>query len=449
MDASQNYDDLANSVRNPLASYEDSNNGNGVDMGRGGFGFMNILSNTSTDAHVTATLTEPLFVSPLFYGKLRHNSDAFYGISNITFNINWANSLLLQRMWSHSNAAGSTITGMTINFGTPKILVSWITPSVLEKPIPDPYGEWNYNLFEQYSQDSGTVVAPNQTTQVISQNINLTVDPCLVYVCCYNKPLQSMTFTDTDSFMRIESLSIQYGNQAGVLSNCNRQQLYELSVKNGLNMSYTEWGGVVQRFIGGNLNKYGCSGSVAVLCPALDFPRVDPLQASGQTTSLQLQITLNVTNINQTTNAIPSVSVITVSEGLYQIYNGQSILSQGVINRANVLEAPRIPVHFDTIRMAEGGGDFGSVFKKFWNVLRNDVIPVVRDVVPLVGPVSKILRIGGGEGGDGGCCDDGGVYVGGVSVGGAARKNKKGGALVDYQDGGALVPHSSMKRRLA
>jgi len=42
---------------------------------------------------------------------------------------------------------------------------------------------------------------------------------------------------------RIQSINVYYNNKAGILSNMNTMDLYRISVKNGLKMSYLDWSG--------------------------------------------------------------------------------------------------------------------------------------------------------------------------------------------------------------
>ena len=80
MDQSQNYIDLANTIRNPLSYYGDSNDGD-VE-GRGAFPYT-VFNNSETTAQVQAVLTEPLFLSPLIFGK--GDRSGFIGVQNLSF----------------------------------------------------------------------------------------------------------------------------------------------------------------------------------------------------------------------------------------------------------------------------------------------------------------------------------------------------------------------------
>lgn len=141
MDQSQNYADLVNSIRNPLGQYGDSNYGSV--MGRGGFPYTS-FTNTATTAQVSAVLTEPLFLSPLFFG---HGNEAgFIGVQNMDFTINWNNDL--SRLWSHAAGSGSTITSISVTLGQPKLLFKYISPKELMS-IPR-HVEYNYFVIDQF-----------------------------------------------------------------------------------------------------------------------------------------------------------------------------------------------------------------------------------------------------------------------------------------------------------
>lgn len=79
MDQSQEYFELANTVRNPLGYYGDSNDC--TIPGRGSFPY-DVLTNTETDAQIQSTLCEPLFLSPMVFKGLKQG---FLGVQNMDF----------------------------------------------------------------------------------------------------------------------------------------------------------------------------------------------------------------------------------------------------------------------------------------------------------------------------------------------------------------------------
>ena len=63
---------------------------------------------------------------------------------------------------------------------------------------------------------------------------------------CVRKNIGSRTCNDTDSYATIKSISINFTNQAGLLSSMSQEQLSRNSVQSGLaNMSWDEFSGSV------------------------------------------------------------------------------------------------------------------------------------------------------------------------------------------------------------
>jgi hypothetical protein len=80
------------------------------------------------------------------------------------------------------------------------------------------------------------------TYEVRSNNIQLNQIPDKLIIFC--KRL-NMTTADSDSFLTIENVNINFNNNAGLLSSMTKEQLYKASVASGLkNMSWQEFSGL-------------------------------------------------------------------------------------------------------------------------------------------------------------------------------------------------------------
>lgn len=431
-DGSQSYDDLVMTNRNPLGSYADSIEGS--NCGRAGQR-IDILSNTSTSATIRAVLTEPLILSPLFWGRQQDDSQGFYGLKTFTVTVQWCNGNLLKRIWSHSDAGGSVFTDMQISFLEPSLCYKYITPSVMDRPSYSITTHYPYNSILEYSQNTSLSVAPNSVVQVQSSNITLDTLPSKIVVSVLPKQFSVLSPTDPDCAMAIESCSVRYMGVDGMLSGASPQQLYYMSVRNGLQMSYREWsGGPISQNQGSVIKKYGSVGSYLVINPSLDLATVDPLSSSGMNYNVQLQITLTVRNVNQTVNANPYVSVIVVSSGVFNnLNNGQSILNVGVMSPEDVLNAKDVNIPVSVLLGSEAGGDFWGDAKRVLGDIWSGVKSVTKEVAPVVAALAPILGAGNEEGK-------------GVYTGAKLKKQSKGNGLVSL--GGKLVSNSKMAKRL-
>ena len=100
---------------------------------------------------------------------------------------------------------------------------------------------------------NGTFSEPIVKT-LYSSSIQLTCIPDKLVVCV-RKTIGGLSCNDTDSYATIKGISINFNNQAGLLSSMTPEQLYRNSIQSGLaNMSWDEFSGLTVSccgFIGG------------------------------------------------------------------------------------------------------------------------------------------------------------------------------------------------------
>ena len=92
--------------------------------------------------------------------------------------------------------------------------------------------------------DDGSFPSPESRT-LYSSSIQLTCIPDKIVVCV-RKSIGTLRCSETDSYLTIKNISINFNNQAGLLSSMTPEQLYIKSVQSGLeNMSWDEFCGSV------------------------------------------------------------------------------------------------------------------------------------------------------------------------------------------------------------
>jgi len=319
LDQYQNLSDWTTlgSARNPLADYGE----NSIETTRGAFPIL-VLSNTPTSAQIRAVITEPLFVSPFLYTNAQEQ--ALLGVNTMTLNLNFNSNLAgpLTRAWSHSSA-GNTLNSATLSFyNAPEVLMNFISldevasiPNVLEYPYFDVIRYPN----------PPQALAPGQSTTVISQNIQCDGIPEAVYIFARQQN-NDQNALSSDVFANISNLQITFANVSQIFASATEQDLYNMSLKNGLNgVSYPSWAQFV--------------GSVIKVCPAVDFPLPSDLTSGvGGSYNLLVQATINNINTTQTLNMV--LYVVIVREGVISIINGQTINTVNDLSRMDVLNAP-------------------------------------------------------------------------------------------------------------
>lgn len=395
-DQSQNYSDLFLDNRNPLGFYGDSTDE--AVMGRGGYPF-NILVNTRTLAIVDIQVTEPIILSPWYWGH--YNDSGFYNVSTMQFNFNFLNGAG-NRMWSHDNSTGtnviSNISYQFNNFNTiiggnpvpftysanvPYLQFVYITPDELQPLGPMKSITYDYFNVQNFETDVSGIDYNDALTPTTytSNNIQLSSIPRRMYI--YVRPRNNLLYSSpnlTDTYFGISSVSILFNNNQGILSGSSQYQLYELSLKNGCNMSWEQWSGIPTYSATGfpagdgpfalSVNKIASCGSVLCLEWGSDIQLMNDLDAPGKQGASNLQVTVNVYNPDPTGNHDGldlSLNVTIVEEGTFSVPKlGFSTTQIGVISSQDILDSQQNPfINYKDLQHVNGGsGDFLSGLKR-------------------------------------------------------------------------------------
>lgn len=450
LDMSSDYDSLTNSPRNPLGVLSDVSQ-QGVQP-RGGFPFT-VVSNTNTTAIVDVIFTEMLLLPPFLYDE--QETMGFINVTTLDVTLNFLNDAP-NRMWSHATQAGTyNITSMTMEFPAsgvtggawsysetaPAMLFEYVKPRDTQV-VPGPNDPTTYPFFQiqRYPTTYGNIVNGASAT-ITSNNLQLKSIPRRMYIFARNN--NNTLFSNpsyTDTYLGLQDgnpLSILWESQAGLLSAANKRQIYDISVKNGLQMDWSTWSGdLLQSTSFGTT--YSGAGSIVCLEFGTDIP-LSALQAPGMNGQFTLQVTMNVqNNTGATVNA--DMYLIIVYEGSATLTMGNCLLQIGVITAEDVLEAeskPSIPYH--VIKDIQGGNFLSGLKSGLKNIgshfvsglksavdFGKDIAPYIQKAVEVgktIAPYAKDLAplVGLGEGG----------VVVPLSGG---RKSIKGGALEEKNE---------------
>lgn len=228
-DTFQTYSDGFNKVLNPLGEYGD----NTTQQTRGAFSY-NVISDTGTAASVVVTWHEPIMASPLVFTMKDHK--ALFSVNNIQLQLQLGE---FSRMWSHDSTNGCTITTLTGRFTTtPELTLCTISPSPLF--TPPPMQIYPLTNIVRYTTPGPTGVTYGQTFTIANQAIQLKDVPSRVYVFC-RRTAASRTYDDTDTYCTLTALNIQFNNKSGMLAGASSKDLFMISARNGLQMSWNQW----------------------------------------------------------------------------------------------------------------------------------------------------------------------------------------------------------------
>lgn len=381
MDITCNYNDLVDANNNPLGTLFEAVPGSAT--GRGAFP-MNITVNSATNASIDAVLTECLYLSPFEFTMLQ-NSIGFYGVQTMDFNFTW--SATLGNMWSHApqvGAVGSTLTSIAVTLEKPTLLFTYITPKQLDAiplSIPNVYP---YSTIDRYFTDDSAARDPGVITTITSNNIQLQSVPNRVYMAIVRRNADKR-FDRPDNFYPIQNVVIQFGNRQGLLSSASQEQLYNMSLKNGLDMSWEMFSGGPSH--GGDFTAgAGLAGAGFALCGApicLEFGSdigLDDTLAPGVLETIQFQANVQYQNLSAE-SVQPTLLMIFANEGTFTVVDNRSITQVGVISRSDVLNSradESVPfAAFDQMEMNQDFMGGRGNFKRFFS---QHILPLIKQV---------------------------------------------------------------------
>lgn len=352
-------------------------------------------SGTSYKIYYQWISTEKVVLSPFTFSDVHEWDTGLFGINNIQLIMNLQSPARIIRhtgmRWGigamtfssgttngpHSLASlGSTEFATATPFQRSVVNVQFLTPS-LDVPLP-PKSVVPYMEFPRYITTVGSAIPVGQTQQIQSQTITLPQIPDLliVYVKAVlpNDSTGGVNNTNiSDFYLPVASrawggvanpLSVNFDNFSGLLSSHTAEELYGMSVKNGLDQDWLSWTG--SAFGGQNayyptlsVGSFGsvlCGqnppqaltgaqsslvGSILVLKPSQDIT----LQ-TGQAPSLVGNFTLqfNLTVYNNTGQSVqPQLFVITANSGFFESIRGSSRIIKGVLSEQDIIGASLAP----------------------------------------------------------------------------------------------------------
>lgn len=356
------------SARNSLAEYGE--NVKTIPRGLLSSPFITILSNTPTSATVRCVVIESLFIPSLSW-DINNMVTGLVNVNTLSWSITYNNNL--SNIWSHNPAGGSTLTNINVimNTAAPVLYLNFMTASLLNA-IP-PTIMTDYFIIDRYVTSVGNVNA-GASFSVTSNNIQLSSVPKCIYLYC-NQTKADQTYTSTDTFASLDSISFKIGNRDSLLSSANSYQLWTIAKKNGLQYSYVEW----SKFI----------GSLFCVYFDEDVNLLDQMLSAGVSTQLNLQVKANFKNISSNNINFDFV-IICIHEGVMTISQNSCVINTSIISKEDVYKAVTstsgISSDYQQYRELTGRGLFDSISKvnRFIN----------RQVIPAVSGIAKTINKG-------------------------------------------------------
>jgi len=376
--------------------------------------------------------TELLTLSPFVFADDCEHDTGLFGINNIQLIMNFKSGVPLSRVFRtlgdtlSGGANYANITAIDWNYNATQgvwanavMNCQFLTPS-LDVPLPPksvvPYMEFPRYITQSQNGPLTAYGTQGSVGQLQSQTITLPQIPDLLII--YVKPTQVQGSPDPtdprygDSYLPVATnatagvknpLSINFDNFSGLLSSHTAEELYQMSVANGLEMTYPVWSGLVRdsstipattvvgnvatepAYIAGSLRP--SVGGFLVLKPSKDIT----LQ-SGQAPSLVGNFTLqfNLQVVNTFPFPVqPVLYVITANSGFFESIRGSSRIIKGVLSEQDIISAPVAGTESGLHRLVGGRISFGSLANAF-----SKAKEIYEKTKPLVSEAKKLLPEG-------------------------------------------------------
>lgn len=330
LDNFQSYSEAVNTVNNVLNSTNESLPG--AIPPRGAF-VVKTVTNVAGDttAQVTADLCEYLMLPPLEWGV--KDGKGFVYVDSIDITINWETDLA--RVWSHA-AGNHTVNSVTTTLeSSPSLLIKYIEPSIVE-PLPKVISYPFCNV-QRYTNEVSTQMLLNDSLTLSSRNIEFQSMPSSIIVFARRRP-STKSFTTTDTFLRLSQVSCIINSRSGLLANADPRQLYEISVRNGLKMGWSDWYGQSVYLQGSDITTLSGAGSILVINPVLDFG-LPPNKTTGSLSRTSFTVSVTAQNIGPTLSGFELV-VIAQYAGIFSIDDTRyAVKEQGIIRAKDIEDA--------------------------------------------------------------------------------------------------------------
>lgn len=317
--------------------------------------------------------TERLLISPFVFADNDEVSTGLFGIQNIQLLMNFQSPAGAGRLLRGTTGNFFANTAQTARisafgptqfnnvnqgscFANPLVNVQYLTPS-LDVPLPAknivPYIDSPRYISQQnVGTVSATVFSANVASLPVGQPVNsqtITLPAIPDLLAIFVKPNQytrtvggsDPALEQGDWVLPITGISINFDNYAGLLSAHSQEQLYRMSVRNGLEMDFDQWRG----YAGGS----SVTGLPVALSggPLLLKPGRDIVLQAGQAPSLvgnfSLQFTLYVQNQTGVAQTACQIYVVALNSGYLETIKGSSRIIKGVLTEQDILSAPMGP----------------------------------------------------------------------------------------------------------
>lgn len=402
VDQYQKYSDALNTANNNLSAYENGEF-SGCIQPNGAFRLISSSSSfnftanstdpTNVESTVVVELCEPLLnLSPFLWSidNQSQNAQGFYGINQITLNLNLGQANRFFRLCDsvtqgYQNLTSRNLTVEIDSFSDTELIFQMLTPpATLMLPSMNTVP---YLQIDRYPSPYNATINSNSTATIVSNSFQLSTIPDRLIIFANSKQVQNKSNSDTDSWLPIKSVQLQFNNKAGLLSTMTQQDLYYMSVSNGYSGSWNDWSGKsLKGSKDDNFTPISTSGSILIVEMGKDVG-LEPYLAPSSLGQFNLNVQVEVENNFGVNLSTVELQVLAVSSGVWVTERGSSSSYVGLLSKSQVLEAQnQEPIFRSHITRMLGGG--------FWDFLKSGLKKIASFALP---KLKEVLKEKGGD----------------------------------------------------
>jgi len=302
------------------------------------------------------TTTEPVLCQPFIFSDPVSNRQGMYGVQTIQIQYNVANAdRVIRHIESAYTSSSYSLTAVTVatsaqvlNVTNARLILKYLTPHPSDllparNVIP-------LLTYDRYFSNSNNPAIPQNYGSVVtiaSNTYNLTQIPDKICIF-FRKKMNNQRPTDTDGVPVIRNISINFNNNAGLLSSATLQDLYYYSVQAGSNQSFNQFCG--QAYVPNLFQKASdvepTVGSYLMLDFATIIQLTEDYYAPGSLGNFQLQFTCGLQGAGTQdvsgnafdANTLETVLVV-MNSGIMVTERGQTSTYTGILTKQDVLDA--------------------------------------------------------------------------------------------------------------
>ena len=315
------------------------------------------------------TTIEPVLVQPFLWSDPVSNKQGIYGLQTIQLQYNISSANRAFRVANSQIGVGDiVVSNITIpSITNSELIFKYITPHASDLlPARNVIPLLTYDRY--FSNANNPILPPNfgSSSTITSNTYNLTQVPDKIGIF-FRKKQSTQLPTDNDFTPVITNISINWNNNAGLLSSATLQDLFQYSKEAGSSQSFQHFCGQLynsQSTQSGSQN-LGISGLVSSVGSylMLDFATViqltEDFYSCGSLGNFQLQF--QVTVQNQSNTAIPASSLelvlVVMNSGIMVTDRGQTSTYTGILTKQDVLDASQTePLSITDVSRMVGSG---------------------------------------------------------------------------------------------